>query len=141
MANNTDDNWPIYRYSEVLLFLAESLNEQGKSVEALPYLNQVRIRAGLAPSVEVSQTLLRDVIDHERRIELAFENKRWHDLVRTNKAIQVMNTYGATLKASGIYPNLTTDSYIVTSKHLLYPIPNRERTINIKITQNPGYLF
>lgn len=141
VANNTDDNWPIYRYSEVLLFLAECLNEQGKSAEALTYLNLVRVRAGLTPSVTVSQTLLRDVIDHERRIELAFENKRWHDLVRTGKAIQVMNAYGATLKASGLYPNLAADSYQVTSKHLLFPIPNRERTINIKITQNPGYLF
>ena len=43
----TNDNWPVYRYSEVLLLLAEALNEQGKSTEALTYLNQVRTRAGL----------------------------------------------------------------------------------------------
>ena len=43
----TNDNWPVYRYAEVLLFLAEALNEQGKTTDALPYLNQVRTRAGL----------------------------------------------------------------------------------------------
>ncbi len=40
-------NWPVYRYSEVLLFLAEALMEQNKLSEAIPYLNQVRTRAGL----------------------------------------------------------------------------------------------
>jgi len=35
-------NWPIFRYSEVLLFLAEALNEQGKTAEAAPFMNQVR---------------------------------------------------------------------------------------------------
>jgi len=46
---NTDDNFPIYRYSDALLSLAEALNEQNKSSEALPYLNLVRTRAGLSP--------------------------------------------------------------------------------------------
>ena len=46
LANNTKENWPIYRYSNVLLMLAECLNETGQSAAALPYLNQVRTRAG-----------------------------------------------------------------------------------------------
>ncbi|MDP3443408.1 MAG: RagB/SusD family nutrient uptake outer membrane protein, partial [Ignavibacteria bacterium] len=44
---NTDDNWPVYRYSGALLLLAECLVNQNKNSEALPYLNQVRRRAGL----------------------------------------------------------------------------------------------
>ena len=96
-ANFTDDNWPIYRYAEVLLLLAESLDEQGKSAEALPYLNLVRERAGLA---DVGTTNLRDVIFHERRVELAFENKRWLDLVRTGRAVDVISAYGANVKAN-----------------------------------------
>jgi len=141
VANNTDDNWPVYRYAEVLLFMAECLNEQGKSSEALPFLNLVRVRAGLPQSNQNNPVLLRGVIDHERRIELAFENKRWLDLVRSGNAIKVMNAYGAALKASGQHAYLTPNSYMVTSKHLLFPIPNRERIINTLLTQNPGYLF
>lgn len=96
----TNDNFPVYRYAEVLLFLAEALNEQGKTAEALTYLNQVRTRAGLVNSTASGQPEVRDAIAHERRVELAFENKRWLDLVRTGEAVAVMTAYGANLKAN-----------------------------------------
>src|SRR5690625_6495327 len=48
LHGNHGVNWPIYRYSEVLLFLAEALNEQGKNDEAVQYLDMVRERAGLS---------------------------------------------------------------------------------------------
>src|SRR5690606_33632297 len=99
IENNTDDNFPIYRYADALLLLAEALNEQGKSVEALEFLNQVRVRAGLLPSTETDQISLRKIIAHERRVEFAFENKRWLDLVRTDQAIEVMTQHGEYLKA------------------------------------------
>lgn len=88
---NTGNNWPVYRYSEVLLFLAEALNEQGKGGEAKPYLDQVRVRAGLLPT---TATDLRQAIWQERRVELAFENKRWFDLVRTGRVQEVIGAYG-----------------------------------------------
>ena len=97
-ATLTDDNFPVYRYAEVLLLLAEALDEQGKSAEALPYLNQVRDRAGLADIASTAN--LRDVIFNERRVELAFENKRWLDLVRTGRAVDVMSAFGASVKAN-----------------------------------------
>jgi len=97
-ATLTDDNFPVYRYAEVLLLLAEALDEQGKSAEALPYLNQVRDRAELADIVSTAN--LRDVIFNERRVELAFENKRWLDLARTGRAVDVMSTFGASVKAN-----------------------------------------
>lgn len=94
----TNDNWPVYRYSETLLLLAEALNEQNKSTEALTYLNQVRNRAGLG---NVTSTAgLKDVIMQERRVELAFENKRWLDLVRTGTAVSVITAYGQRVKAN-----------------------------------------
>ena len=80
----------------MLLFLAEALNEQGKSGEALPYLDQVRSRAGLGNPVGD----LTDAIFRERRVELAFENKRWFDLVRTGRAIPVITAYGERIKAN-----------------------------------------
>lgn len=134
---NTNDNWPLYRYSDVLLLLAECLNEQGKPQEALPYLNKVRLRAGLNAVSEVNQNKLRDIIAHERRIELAFENHRWNDLVRTGKAIEVMTSYGKAIKPLKSY--LPDNSYNVTKDRLIYPIPYRELQLNPKLTQNPGY--
>ncbi len=96
----TNDNWPVYRYAEVLLLLAEALNEQGKSSDAVPFLNQVRTRAGLANTTQTGQAGLRTAIANERRVELAFENKRWLDLVRTGQAVSTITAYGARVKAN-----------------------------------------
>lgn len=136
-AGQTDDNWPIYRYADALLMLAEALNEQGKSSAALPYLNQVRTRAGLAGSTQTDQALLRAVIAHERRIELALENKRWTDLLRTGQAIPVMTAFAANVKLDTRIPaNAYTN---IDANHLLFPIPVTEIQVNPQITQNPGY--
>ena len=97
LHGNHGMNWPIYRYSEVLLFLAEALMEQGKDGEAIEYLNQVRNRAGLA---DFQGGDLREAIYQERRVELAFENKRWFDLVRTGRAVEVITAYGNRIKAN-----------------------------------------
>ncbi|KAA2240241.1 RagB/SusD family nutrient uptake outer membrane protein [Chitinophaga agrisoli] len=134
---NTDDNWPLYRYADVLLLLAESLNEEGKGAEALPYLNQVRTRAGLTAATATDQATLRDIIAHERRVELAFENHRWNDLVRTGKAITVMTAHGVKLKQQ--YSYLTASSYQVTQNRLVYPIPYSEMQLNKQLIQNNGY--
>jgi len=137
LVYNTDDNWPVYRYSDVLLMLAESLNEQGQPGAALPYLNQVRTRAGLPMSTASDQGTLRDTIAHERRVELAFENKRWFDLVRTGQAIPVMTAYGVTQKQA--FPFILPTAYSVTPNKLIYAIPFRETQVNPGLGQNPGY--
>ncbi|WCT14500.1 RagB/SusD family nutrient uptake outer membrane protein [Mucilaginibacter jinjuensis] len=129
------DDFPIYRYSEALLLLAEAQNEQGKS--PLTALNTVRARAGLAPVTSADQTTLRNTILHERRVELAFENKRWHDLTRTGNALTVMNAFGVKLKTQISY--ISADSYIVTNDKLLFPLPQAEVGLNTQLTQNPGY--
>jgi hypothetical protein len=133
--NNAGDNWPIYRYADALLLLAEVQNEQGKS--PFEALNAVRARAGLPATTESSQAGLRVVIEHERRVELAFENHRWHDLQRTGRAIEVMNAFGAKLKQQVNY--LSPDAYQVTQNRLLYPIPQSERELDPSLVQNPGY--
>ncbi|MBD2751258.1 RagB/SusD family nutrient uptake outer membrane protein [Spirosoma validum] len=94
-ANDSPANWKVIRYADVLLMYAEALNENGKTATALPYLNQVRTRAGLDPlATGITQTALRDQIVLERRRELAFEGHRWFDLVRTGQAYTVMQKYG-----------------------------------------------
>ncbi|HEY8968522.1 MAG TPA: RagB/SusD family nutrient uptake outer membrane protein, partial [Puia sp.] len=140
LPNQTNDNWPGYRYAEVLLLLAEALNEQNKTAEALPLLNKVRDRAfgtGVSPITTTNQTTLRNIILHERRVELAFENKRWIDLVRTGNAVQVMNAYGAAMKAQ--FPYLPANAFNVTENSTLFPVPFTERELNTQLDQNPGY--
>jgi len=134
---NTGDDWYVYRYSDLLLMLAESLNEQGQPGAALPYLNQVRARAGLAPTMTSDQAMLRDTIAHERRVELAFENHRWFDLVRTGQAVSVMSAYGLLQKQT--YPFLLPNSYSVVPSKLIYGIPSRDVMVNPGLGQNPGY--
>ncbi len=139
VLKQTDDNFIIYRYAEVLLFIAESFNELNKPDEALAYINQVRNRAGLENITETSQSALRDIIVHERRIELAFENKRYQDLVRTGKAVEIMNANGVYIKnffRQGGY--LLQNGYDVTEEKLILPIPERETRI-AGLKQNPGY--
>ncbi|WP_082316586.1 RagB/SusD family nutrient uptake outer membrane protein [Mangrovimonas sp. ST2L15] len=145
VAPNTNDNWPVYRYAEVLLFLAEAYNELGNTTEALNYLNMVHAhpRTGLDPLSSSSQAELRDLILHERRIELAFENKRWLDLVRTDNVLEVMTEHVQNILANPTdyyYPaNVSPPGYNVAEYRLLFPIPQREIQINPLLQQNPGY--
>ena len=93
-ANDSRANWKVIRYADVLLLLAEALNENGKTNEALTYLNIVHKRAGLSDYAGLSQTDARENIYLERRLELSFEGHRWFDLVRTGRALQTMSSKG-----------------------------------------------
>lgn len=140
LYRNTDQNWPLYRYSGVKLMLAECLNETNKPGDALPYLNDVRARAFGAGNGQVTtmdQGMLRDTIALERRLELCFENKRYQDLIRAGQAIPVLTAYGTMMKL--MYPYLLPQTYMVTKERLLYAIPLREIQLNSKLVQNPGY--
>lgn len=130
---NTDSNWPVFRYSDALLLLAECLVEQNKSDDALPYLNEVRERAGLGDLSAATK----ENIANERRHELAFENHRWTDLIRTGEAVEVMNAFGVTMKS--LYGFILPSAFNVTQDRLIYPIPYRELQINSNLSQNPGY--
>ncbi|MEN9908587.1 MAG: hypothetical protein RLZZ540_1736 [Bacteroidota bacterium] len=126
--DNSPLNFPILRFSNILLMKAEALNELGQTLQAETPLNKVRNRAGL-PNITtgLSQANFRLAVLKERRIELAFEGQRWFDLVR------VLNgQYGLDFLHSIGKTNATT-------KHLLFPIPQIERDRNPKLTQNPGY--
>ncbi|GAB3315874.1 RagB/SusD family nutrient uptake outer membrane protein [Larkinella ripae] len=130
---DSEDNWPVLRYADVLLMYAEALNETGKTADALPFLNRIRTRAGLAPKTATdagTQAAMRLAIEQERRIELAFEGHRWFDLVRTGRALSVLQ---AKATAIGIKTNLTENN-------LVFAIPQSQIDINTsKIKQNPGY--
>lgn len=100
-----DENMPIYRYAEALLFLAEAINEQpgARQAEAMEYVNQVRNRADLIDNTTaITQQEVREAILQERRIELAFEGKRFWDLVRYDILQEVITAYGNEVKADPI---------------------------------------
>lgn len=137
LNGNHGMNWPVYRYSEVLLFLAEALNEQGKTADAATYMNLVRKRAGLAETTAADQASFREALMKERRVELAFENKRWHDLVRTDTYKAVITARGAEIKEnpfSYYYQKgytLRSNSFTVIEKY--YPMPADEAALNPNI--------
>ena len=106
---------------------------QNRASEALPYVNQVRQRAGLPALASVNEKAVAD----EMRHELAFENHRWTDLIRTGKAIETMNAFGETMKAK--YPWILPGAFNVNENRLVYAFPMREMQINYLLEQNPGY--
>jgi starch-binding outer membrane protein, SusD/RagB family len=95
VINDSRANWKVIRYGDVLLMYAEALNENGKTAQAIPYLNQIRTRAGLTGyATDMTQAATRSAIALERRLELSFEGVRWFDLLRTGQAYNVMKAYG-----------------------------------------------
>lgn len=131
------DNLPILRYSDVLLMYAETLNELNRTAEAIPYVQQVRSRAGLTNVLTgLNKAALQTLIAKERQVEFCFENQRWYDLKRTGKAVEVMTAHGQREKAakSFLYP----ESYAIQPNKLTAPIPAVEISVN-KLEQNPGY--
>lgn len=131
LENQSDANFIVLRYSDVLLMYAEALNEAGYSAtgEAMTILNQIRTRAGLnaLTATDVpSQDSFRKALYNERRHELALENHRWFDLLRTGTAIEVINKSGA--------------DYHIDDHNLLYPIPQTQIDIVPGVlAQNPNY--
>ena len=113
--NDADYNFIVFRYADVLLMLAEAL---GETTESYGLINQVRTRAGLADISASTSGTFADKLLRERRVELAFENHRWPDLLRFGKAKEIMALQGKTAR-------------------LLFLIPQRELDINSTYTQNP----
>ncbi len=143
---DAENDWPILRYADIVLMLAEVINEQDGHTGALPLINEVRaVHGNLGPLTMVnSQAECRLAIEKERRVEFAFENQRFFDLVRTGRAVAVLNNQIFNSDAA-FYNRYKTDkpdaSRIVKEWQLLLPIPQREIDANNKIviTQNFGY--
>ena len=120
---STPQNIHAIRYADVLLMLGEaSCKRNGGfsvSTNVLNAFNQVRERAGLDP-VEVLTT---ELVYDERRVEFAFENHRWFDLLRAGNVKEVMQLHGKQMQ----------------DHNVLFPIPAQELAINPNLTQNEGY--
>jgi starch-binding outer membrane protein, SusD/RagB family len=121
------NDYIICRYADVLLMLAEAINENsGPVTEAVELVNQIRQRAGIA-NLSVQQTAtkddLREAIFIERGHELYFEGLRKFDLVRMGKWTQeYLGQFGKTVGPE------------------LWPLPDYAIiNSNGKLTQNSGY--
>lgn len=123
----SDDQTNAYliRLAEIILLKAEALNElsAGGWAQAKPLVDQVRDRVDLPATTASNQQSMRDAIALERRLELAFEGYRWFDLLRTGKAVEVMN---AVTDGNG------KKLYNISSANLLWPLPQKE------IDRNPN---
>ncbi|MFH5832174.1 RagB/SusD family nutrient uptake outer membrane protein [Halalkalibaculum sp. DA3122] len=144
----TNHNWPLIRYADVKLMLAEAINEQGYDTgEPFDLLNEIRDRAGLSALTPVDlpdQESFRQALLNERRFELAFENKRWYDLVRSGTAVETMRAHGEEAVENPSTPFTETtpldeNAFNVESHMTLYPIPENELILNPNMEQNPGY--
>ena len=124
--NDASNNYPVIRYADVILMYAEALNQNGKTAEACKYLNMTRRRGfgyqTTSPvdlqTTDKAQFAL--MVEQERRVELAFENHRWFDLIRTGRAVEVMKSKGFSLNET----------------NLICPIPQKQIDVNPKLTQN-----
>ena len=153
LANDGESDWPILRYADILLMMAEA---KGYTQESLDLINSVRARSGLSNYTMANTTTVaafEKALSQERRVEFAFENQRWFDLLRFNVT---MTTITAVQRIKDHYadeyfahyrtylaptPSLADlQGYIKTQK-LLLPIPQREIDTNtqIAIQQNDGY--
>jgi len=136
----SDHNYNIYRYAEVLLIAAEAINEAGApNAKAYEYINKVRARARNFGGTQtnfpddlqsgMSQSEFRAAVREERRVELAFEWKRWFDIKRWDIGTEVFtgpNSYEP-------HPNFQ-------KSHYLLPLPQDELDRNPNLLpQNPGY--
>ncbi len=143
----TGINYPILRYSDVLLMYAEAINEvsAANAGDAYDYVKQVRDRAQiktLDKSEYASQEAMRQFIRNERGRELCFEGLRKYDLIRWGIFVEEMRKYSTwqsdprwagnamAIRAAVLGAN-------IQAKHIYQPVPATELGVNKLLKQNP----
>lgn len=159
-VNDSDDNWYILRFADILLLLAEAEAHISDGILSQSVLNKtinlVRERAGIVPFLASGDPNKEWVLDtpekvyqaiyDERTLELAFEGHRWFDLVRSGKAVEVMNQHFTNFYnayTSNSSPNVNnyymkSEKFEIDQYCTLFPIPSQEIRSNPKLTQNYG---
>ena len=135
-----DKDWPVIRFADIVLLYAEVINEKEGPDAALPFINQTRTRADLVEIISANvptKHAMRMEIEKERRLELAYENHRWFDLLRTGRAISVINKHLQSDEFEEYYSKVPFS--LLNENTILLPIPQDELNINPNIAQNPGY--
>jgi len=153
LVDDAENDWPVLRFADILLMMAEA---QGFSPSSINYINSVRPRAGLANYTTSDITTVaqfEQALSKERRIEFAFENQRWFDLLRFNVTMTTITSEQAMKdhftkeydKHYKLYvapaPTLAELYAQTTRPRMLLPIPQHEIDVNTQlvIPQNPSY--
>lgn len=147
--NGNSANWIIFRYAEVLLSYAEAQNEAvGPDASVYEAINAIRGRSDLADlPIGLNQTQMRIAIHRERRVELAFEEKRLPDLLRLKLAEVNLNSplHAIKIDLVGSTPVYTVvpagggERKFFPEKNYVLPIPQSAMDKNPKLEQNPNY--
>ena len=140
-------NWIEMRYAEVLLINAEAQTKLNNIGAAQSSINAVRRRAGLPNTIASTQEQLMEAVEHERKVELAFEGHRYWDLRRWRKAHTVLNGVKFTghkitpVGASYLYESVNCDNTQRQFTGPIYyiPIPSTEFLNNTTLTQIKGW--
>ncbi|MDQ8003334.1 MAG: RagB/SusD family nutrient uptake outer membrane protein [Pedobacter sp.] len=162
---DAENDFPVIRFADVLLMKAEAMGFDGADGVAVGLINSIRQRAGAADytgtgafeaaffkypatgnGAILDAAAFKSALFNERRIELAYENQRYFDMLRSGDAVNAIRTYFAA-EYDVHYRNyrpvisLAELQGYVNQNRLLLPIPQREIDTNdeLKIEQNPGY--
>ena len=126
-AENMGNDFPVYRYADILLTRSEALNElTGPTQEAIDLINQVRTRAAVTPlklSDFTTKDALRAHLLRERSWEFFSEELRRQDLIRHGKFIEYAKARGK----------------VAFDYQVLFPLPQSEIDRNPNLKQNEGY--
>ncbi len=154
--------WPFFRYTEAVFNYAEACIELGEDAEAKTWLNKIRFRSGM-PALTETGDALRQRYRNERRIEMVFEEQRYHDARRWMIAPSTLGRKANTISITGTLKagkSVSLYRYDPTSYDYTYrvveidpgkenrawldkmyylPIYRDEMNRNSKLVQNPGY--
>jgi len=142
--------WRYLRYTEILLNYAEACIELGEDAEARTYINKIRERVGM-PDIDESGDELREHYRNERRVELAFEDKRFYDIRRwatgsdgyqDARGVDVRYKLDYSAHTTAAIPTITPITVQTRSwdnKAYFFPITRDEMNKNSLLIQNPGY--
>ena len=142
----TTINYPLLRYSDVLLMYAEASNEiEGVTQAAYDCVKAVRDRAGIKTKeiTEYDKDSFRELIRNERGRELCFESLRKYDLIRWGIYVQEMNNYAKWTaderwsKSSDLAKRAASMGTFVKPMHVVLPVPSIELGVNDLLVQNP----
>ena len=147
--NGTQRCYPMIRFGEVLLNYAEALNEySGPTSDVYAAIELIRKRAGLVPfnlPSGLTTEQMRSVIQHERQVELAFEEHRFWDVRRWKIAAQTDNMMMKGMRITNLGSNNFTYEIVNVRQHsfrepmYLWPIPQVEAAKSTDLLQNQGY--
>jgi len=155
--------WPFFRYTEAVMNYIEASIELGQVDQAVLWLNRIRFRSGMPAVATASQTEMRNIYRHERRIEMVYEEQRYHDARRWMIAEETLGRRTTYIKITGKFksgksmsqpyhydPSVYDYTYTPTTetaqenrlwaeKVYFRPFERDEVFKNKELIQNPGY--